>query len=159
VTTNLQGATDAAEHAQAIIETLTPVLAEHRRRWAERCQAHGISIVGFGALALLEIHGPLPMSRLAEELGVGLPNATGIVGRLEERGVVARVHDETDRRVVRVEITAEGHRLIGEMEAARRERMTRLVARLEPAAQRRLLAAMRDLRAAAAAVAADEETR
>jgi len=32
-------------------------------------------------MTLLETHGPLPMSRVAELLGCGLPTATGIVWR------------------------------------------------------------------------------
>ena len=72
------------DRADEIIGALAPLLAHHRHRWAARCQAHGVSIVGFQVLALLEMHGGLPMSRLAEELDVALPNATGIVGREKE---------------------------------------------------------------------------
>jgi DNA-binding MarR family transcriptional regulator len=148
--------TTHGRNAEAIIEALSPLLAEHRQRWAARCHARGVSIVGFHTLAILEMHGPMPMSHLADELGVALPNATGIVGRMEERGLVARSHDGADRRVVRVELTDAGHRLIDEMEAARRERMERLIGRLDERQQRRLLASVRDLRAAAAALSAPE---
>lgn len=149
------GGGDTVARAEMIIEALAPLLAHHRRNWAARCQAHGLSITGFQTLALLEMHGQLPMSRLAEELGVALPNATGIVGRMEERGIVERRHDEVDRRVVRVVLTDAGRRLIEEMEAIRRERMTRLIGQLDGAQQERLLAAVHDLRAASAALQAD----
>lgn len=142
----------AADQAQEIIESLSPLLAQHRQRWAARCQARGLSIIGFHAVALLEMHRALPMSRLAEELGVALPNATGIVGRLEERGIVERLHDDEDRRVVRVELTEAGRQLIAEMEAERRDRMARLIGTLDETQQARLLQAVRDLRAASAAL-------
>jgi DNA-binding MarR family transcriptional regulator len=151
--------TTAAGQAEAIIEAMAPLLAEQRQRWAARCQARGISIIGFHALAILESRGSLPMSHLAEELGLALPNTTGIVGRMEERGLVARAHDDLDRRVVRVELTDAGHRLIAEMEAARRERMTRLIAQLDDEQQHRLLQSVRDLREAAAALTPVEATR
>src|SRR5215204_5456008 len=92
--------TQAPDRAGEIIQALAPLLAQHRHRWAARCQAHGLSIVGFQVLALLEMHGGMPMTRLADELGVALPNATGIVGRLVERGIVARADDAQDRRRV-----------------------------------------------------------
>ena len=149
--------TKPVDHAGEIIEALAPLLAHHRHRWAARCQAHGLSIIGFQVLALLEMHGGMPMTRLADELGVALPNATGIVGRLVERGIVARADDATDRRRVVVTLTDAGHRLIGEMEAGRRERMSRLFSQLNEEQQQRLLQSVKDLHAAATRLEAERE--
>jgi DNA-binding MarR family transcriptional regulator len=145
------------DRATEIIEALAPLLAHHRHRWAARCQAHGLSIIGFQVLALLEMHGGMPMTRLAEELDVALPNATGIVGRLVERGIVQRTHDDSDRRLVLVTLTDAGQRLIGEMEAGRRDRMSRLIAHLDDSQQRRLLQSVKDLHVAALRLAAEPE--
>jgi DNA-binding MarR family transcriptional regulator len=139
----------AVDRTNDIIDAFAPLLAQHRQRWAARCHARGISILGFQVLALLEMREVMAMSRLAEELAVALPNATGIVNRMEERGLVARRDDPGDRRVVLVALTQAGRRLIGEMEAERRERMRRLFGRLAPDQQDRLLAAVQDLVAAA----------
>jgi DNA-binding MarR family transcriptional regulator len=157
--TTTAGSTTGRHRADTIIEALAPLLAHHRRNWAARCQANGLSIIGFQALALLEMHGDLTMSRLAEELGVAFPNATGIVGRMEERGIVERTHDEHDRRVVRVTLTGAGRQLIADMDAARRERMTRLIDILDASQQERLLQAVHDLRAASAALALEDGAR
>ncbi len=146
-------ATAGPGHALEIVDALAPLLAHQRHRWAERCQAHGISIVGFQVLALLEMNEAMPMGRLADELDVALPNATGIIGRLAARGLVGRSHDPSDRRVVLIGLTDAGRALIDEMEAARRDRMVRLFGELDAAGQRRLLHAVRDLRAAAARLA------
>jgi DNA-binding MarR family transcriptional regulator len=145
------------DRATEIIEALAPLLAHHRHRWAARCQAHGLSIIGFQVLALLEMHGGMPMTRLAEELDVALPNATGIVGRLVERGIVQRTRDDSDRRLVLVTLTDAGQRLIGEMEAGRRDRMSRLIAHLDDPQQRRLLQSVKDLHVAALRLAAEPE--
>jgi DNA-binding MarR family transcriptional regulator len=142
----------AASVSDDLIDAVAPLLAQHRQKWAERCHAHGLSLMGAHALALLEMHGPMPMSRLADDLGVALPNATGIVNRLAERGIVDRGHADDDRRVVLVSLNDTGRRLIGEMEEARRGRIRRLVEALDRKQQERLLQAVRDLRAAAARV-------
>lgn len=139
----------ASDRATEIIDALAPLLAHHRRSWAARCQAHGLSMIGFQVIALLEMNGALPMTRLADEIGVALPNATGIIGRLEERGIVERTRDAADRRLVLVGLTDQGRRLIGEMEAVRLERMTRLIATLNAVQQDRLLETVHDLRTAA----------
>ena len=149
--------TQATDRASEIIQALAPLLAQHRHRWAARCQAHGLSIVGFQVLALLEMHGGMPMTRLAEELGVALPNATGIVGRLVERGIVSRSDDAEDRRRVVVTLTDAGHGLIGEMEEGRRERMSRLFSQMTYEQQQRLLQSVKDLHAAAMRLEAEAE--
>ncbi|MCV0402733.1 MAG: MarR family transcriptional regulator [Chloroflexi bacterium] len=140
-----------------IVEGLAPLLARHRRAWAVRCHQHGLSMVGFGVLALLEMSGPMPMSRIAEDLDVALPNATGIIGRLAERGIVQRTHDTTDRRIVLVGLTEAGRALIAEMEEERRRRVARLLGVMEPAQQQRVARAVKDLNQAAARLAAEDE--
>ena len=52
--------------------------------------------------------GPRKMSELAEALFCDNSNVTGIVDRLEERGLVRREPSETDRRVKLLVLTKEG---------------------------------------------------
>jgi len=147
----------AEDRTVQIIQALAPLLAQHRQRMAARCHAHGVSLLGFQVLAVLEMHDTIPMGRLADELRVALPNATGLVNRMEERGLVARRDDPGDRRIVLVALTPDGRRLIGEMESERRERMGRLFGQLNPGQQDRLLQAVKDLVAAARGLAINEE--
>jgi DNA-binding MarR family transcriptional regulator len=60
------------------------------------------------ALASLEPDEPRPMSGLAETLRCDNSNVTGIVDRLEARGLVARRPGERDRRVKFLVVTPEG---------------------------------------------------
>jgi len=66
-------------------------------------------------LFLLSKHGPSPMSRIAEWLGVGLPAASGTVERVERHGLVERRHRVDDRRVVECQLTAAGQELLDEI--------------------------------------------
>jgi DNA-binding MarR family transcriptional regulator len=84
----------------------------------------------FGQMRLLFLlgkHGPSPMSRIAEWLGVGLPTASGIVERVERHGLVARQHRLDDRRVVECHLTDAGRRLIEEISGMRLEMMRRFL--------------------------------
>jgi DNA-binding MarR family transcriptional regulator len=146
------------EVADQLIDLLAPLLAEQRRRWAERCQARGLSVVGFQTLSLLQEREAMPMSRLADELDVAPPNASAIVGRLAERGLVERIADPTDRRIVRVRLTDQGRGLLDEIEEARLERLRRLIGSLDPIQQRRLLRSVRDLVAATRSLGPFPET-
>src|SRR5271157_5898048 len=78
----------------------------------------------FGQMRLLFLlgkHGPSPVSRVAEWLGVGLPAASGIVDRVEKHGLVTRQHRQDDRRVVECALTDQGRQLIEEIGGMRRE--------------------------------------
>ena len=55
--------------------------------------------------------GPRKMSDLADALFCDSSNVTGIVDRLEERGLVRRKSDKKDRRVKLLILTAEGERV------------------------------------------------
>jgi DNA-binding MarR family transcriptional regulator len=54
---------------------------------------------------------PIPMGRLAETLACDASNVTGLVDRLESRGLVRRRAAAADRRVKVLELTATGARL------------------------------------------------
>ncbi len=62
-------------------------------------------------LHLIEPGRPLPMSRLADTLSCDASNVTGLVNRLESRGLVRRQPSPQDRRVKVLHLTATGTRL------------------------------------------------
>lgn len=110
----------------------------------------GISMTHLHILWLLDHHGDVPMSRLANLLDVSLSNATGLIDRMEERGIVERVRVPDDRRVVLVRVTPEGVRVRDEVEAMRQDRLRAVLGRLDATQLERVLAATIDLRRAAA---------
>src|SRR5436190_12165157 len=62
-------------------------------------------------LHLIEPGRPVPMGRLAETLSCDASNVTGLVDRLESRGLVRRQPSPQDRRVKALELTPAGARL------------------------------------------------
>ncbi len=65
--------------------------------------------------ALRNLEQPIPMGQLARLLVCDNSNITGIVDRLEERGLVERTADEHDRRVKLLVLTKEGERVRAEL--------------------------------------------
>ena len=61
-------------------------------------------------LALYE-NGPLPPSQIAKYIMVKSSTVTGIIDRLEQKGLVTRVRNSPDRRVITIELTETGKRL------------------------------------------------
>ena len=70
-----------------------------------------LSPVQCHVLRLLEPEKPLPMRALAEGLCCDASNVTGLVDRLESRGLVRRRASEADRRVKVLELTPKGIRV------------------------------------------------
>jgi MarR family transcriptional regulator, organic hydroperoxide resistance regulator len=69
-----------------------------------------LSPVQCHVLHLIQPGQPLPMGRLADTLSCDASNVTGLVDRLESRGLVERRSSDTDRRVKVLRLTASGSR-------------------------------------------------
>ena len=62
-------------------------------------------------LHLIEPGRPIPMGQLAETLACDASNVTGLVDRLESRGLIHRQPSAADRRVKVLDLTPTGSRL------------------------------------------------
>jgi DNA-binding MarR family transcriptional regulator len=146
-------------------DTLIAELVDEMTSWSPRERMNAfrswlkgsLSLIHLHVLTVLEADGPLPMSKLAETLDVSDASATGIIGRMEERGLVERTHGEADRRVVLVRATAAGYAIFSDMTEHRRQHLTRLFARLADDELAGLLTGMRALHAARVDLHAEKE--
>ena len=88
----------------------------------------GLSIAQLDVLRRLRHHGPSPMRRLAEQMNCEASNLTGLVDRLETRGLVERRPDPHDRRVRLLALTETGQGVSHQawVAVARRCALTRL---------------------------------
>lgn len=134
--------------------------AGHFRHWL-RCS---LSLVHLQVLAVLEADGPLAMSKLAEALDVSVASATGIIDRMEQRGLVERRREPDDRRVVQVHRTDSGDSIFRDLATDRRKHLADLLDRMTDAELESLLTGLRAMRrvrseAMAATTGAFEEAR
>jgi DNA-binding MarR family transcriptional regulator len=82
-----------------------------RLRLPEAGGEFDLSPVQCHVLHLIEPDQPLPMGRLADTLSCDASNVTGLIDRLEARGLVARQPSAADRRVKVLRLTPAGARL------------------------------------------------
>jgi DNA-binding MarR family transcriptional regulator len=82
-----------------------------QREHLPSCTALDLSPVQCHVLHLIEPGRPLPMGRLAGTLACDASNVTGLIDRLEARGLVQRRAADGDRRVKVVQLTPAGARL------------------------------------------------
>lgn len=133
----------------AIIEELGPLMARQRHAMAERWCFKSLSGANIHLLMILESHGTMPMTRLAELQDVSLPTMSGIVDRMVDRGLVERVRDDEDRRLVLVSVSPAGRAAIEEFELVRRQHLALVLGRLRPSERQLCLRAVRLMRRAA----------
>jgi DNA-binding MarR family transcriptional regulator len=90
---------------------LTRLLLERRVQLPALAAEFDLSPVQCHVLHLLEPGQPVPMGRLAETLACDASNVTGLVDRLESRGLLARQPSPADRRVKVLVLTPAGARV------------------------------------------------
>jgi DNA-binding MarR family transcriptional regulator len=78
----------------------------------------GLSVAQLDVLRQLHAHGPTPMRRLAATMHCEASNLTGLVDKLERRGLVQRQDHPADRRVRVLALTEEGTEVSYRMWAA-----------------------------------------
>jgi DNA-binding MarR family transcriptional regulator len=146
------------ENVVAVLDELGGWGPHDRHSMFQRWHRGALSLVHLNVLAALEAEGPLSMSRLADTLDVSVASATGIVDRMERRGLVERRHDSDDRRVVLVDLEPAGRDVFRDLSARRRERLGRVLRELSDDDLAAFLRGIRALRAARTRVIADEAT-
>jgi MarR family transcriptional regulator, organic hydroperoxide resistance regulator len=92
-------------------ELLWRVMQANKPRLTALAQEMGLAPMQLHALRLIEPGDGVPMSSLAGKLFCDASNVTGIVDRLEARGLIERRPSPTDRRVKLLVLTDEGARL------------------------------------------------
>ena len=121
----------SAEHIANRIEDLLRVLHPLNQPappWLDQ----ELTFSQFRVLYLLSEQGPITMSRVAEILDVTPATATGVIERLEKRGLAERTHRGDDRRVVECNLSAAGRQMVGAATGARLDEMRQWLSVLTP---------------------------
>ena len=90
-----------------------------RRRWAAALEPWDLSPHHARALQVVGDLGGPRLGTVAERLRIAPRSATEVIDALEERGLVERAPDDSDRRAICVALTAHGRALLAEVDAAR----------------------------------------
>src|SRR5689334_2322100 len=89
-----------------VVALIARIVARYTRDHEAAAARHDLTPIQ--AKVLVAVATPTPMHRIAEGLGSERSNVTGIVDRLEARGLVRREPDERDRRIKNVVATPAG---------------------------------------------------
>ncbi|MFF5935941.1 MarR family winged helix-turn-helix transcriptional regulator [Streptomyces sp. NPDC012508] len=90
-----------------VVELIGAVVARYHQEYEQAASEHSLTGAQARVLGLLSLE-PVPMRKIAQKLQCEPSNVTGIVDRLESRGLVERRPDPADRRVKLAAPTPEG---------------------------------------------------
>jgi len=128
--------------ADDCLPVMIEFLLSQKAWWVAVCAEFDLTPMQGHAVRVLEPDRPLAMSTLAEALVCDASNVTGIVDKLESRGLIARQSAEGDRRIKMLVVTEKG-RLLRDQLWARTMEPPRAVTALPEETRRRLAEALR----------------
>src|SRR5919108_2437932 len=102
------------------------VMAASRPRW----RAADLTFTQLRALSAIAHRRGMRMSELGDDLGIGLAAASALADRMVARQFIARRPDPDDRRIVRLELSSRGRKLLERLERDRSEHFGKLIARM-----------------------------
>jgi DNA-binding MarR family transcriptional regulator len=121
---------------------------------ADRMQERSVGILGFPvtrsqlkAMTALAEDSLISMGSLCSMAKVKLPSLTEVVDRFEKQGILARVRDDADRRVVRVRFTEKGKKMHRTMLKRREEELQGVFGPLNPKERADLVKALETITA------------
>ena len=107
----------------------------------------GLTTPQISAVHTLLTEGPATVTELARRLSLSHSTTSGIVDRLEARGLVSREQDANDRRYTRVQVTAPVHQYRQDLAEGPYGRLTQALDAASPAERKAVLDGLETLRA------------
>jgi DNA-binding MarR family transcriptional regulator len=92
-----------------------------------------------GLLVVLRESGKWSVRRIAQELGAPISTISSALDRLEKRGLLTRLRQEDDRRVVHIALTPAGQRLVKKIRGGQIETCRAMLARLNRSEREQLI--------------------
>jgi DNA-binding MarR family transcriptional regulator len=118
--------------AEQLAIALREAITRLNRRVRQARPVGDLTFSQLSALTSLQLAGALTPRELADMERVQPPTMTKIVGKLEDRGLVARTPHPTDRRQVILAATEEGRAVYAQFERARNEWLALQLGELAP---------------------------
>jgi DNA-binding MarR family transcriptional regulator len=97
-----------AKRSRDIIYSIRRLMQAGELYTKELNKIYNVSSAQLNCLLALYENGPLSPSQIAKQILVNSSTVTGIIDRLEQKGLVRRLRISQDRRVITIELTKNG---------------------------------------------------
>jgi len=100
-----------SDHTKQIIFSIRRLIQASELYTKELNKKFQISAAQLNCILTLYEYGPLPPSKIADHMMVKSSTVTGVVDRLEKKGLAERMRNSPDRRVITIQLTDAGKQL------------------------------------------------
>ena len=107
--------------AEGMNQLMPQIIQEFARRQADELYKGKITLPQFLILNFLEHKGEAKMSDMARFMQVTTAAMTGIIERLVKYGYTLRAFEASDRRIIKIKLTAKGKELVRKVNQQRRQ--------------------------------------
>lgn len=114
-----------------LVARLRLVISRLARRLRQETET-GVSPSMLSALATIERLGPCTLGDLAATERIQPPTVTRVVNRLHEEGLVDRIADPADRRIIRVQLSPTGKTFLQRARTRKNAYLARTLRSLDP---------------------------
>jgi MarR family transcriptional regulator, organic hydroperoxide resistance regulator len=121
------------QQAEEILATVRALWRDLLRNPYADAEQHGMTGPQITVMACLVSKGPMTLTELSRSLGMSHSSASGIVDRLQARGLLRRTEDATDRRRTSIQVTEAVQRYVHELEAGPSGRLVEALGNATPA--------------------------
>lgn len=132
-------------HVVEIEELLRNVGTMLKKRGRDILSNFDITPPQLDALLVLREFGELTMGELCQKMFLACSTATDLIDRMERNGLIERVRDTADRRVIRLRVLNKGSSVIDEVLQARRGYLATILSELDVADKDRLIQSLEQL--------------
>lgn len=132
------------EQVIAALRRITRAIDLHSRLLLQK---YGLTSPQLAALQAVQRMQPVTVGVVARQIHLSQATVTGILGRLETRGLVVRTRGSQDRRSVYVELTETGDKLVQEAPSLLQQRFHHELSRLREWEQTMILATLQRIAA------------
>jgi DNA-binding MarR family transcriptional regulator len=100
-----------SDHTKQIIFSIRRLIQASELYTKELNKKYWVSSAQLNCILTLYEYGPLPPSKIANHMMVKSSTVTGVVDRLEMKGLAKRMRTSADRRVITIQLTEAGKKL------------------------------------------------
>jgi DNA-binding MarR family transcriptional regulator len=122
--------------AERILALVRALRRDLLRNPSEDAEGFGLTGPQVSVMACLVGRGPSTLTEVSRALGMNHSTASGIVDRLQSRGLVRRTRDPADQRRTRITVTDKVTRYVGELQEGPSGRLARALGRATVAERR-----------------------
>ncbi|MEA1948698.1 MAG: MarR family transcriptional regulator [Thermodesulfobacteriota bacterium] len=100
-----------SDYTKQIIYAIRRLMQASELYTKELNKKYQVSAAQLNCILTLYEYGPLPPSKIANHMMVKSSTVTGVVDRLEKKGLAERMRNSPDRRVITIQLTEAGKKL------------------------------------------------